>query len=222
MLNPEEQLDAMRTYEISLSNFTKKIKRKFGSINVINVARDLHKQIDNLVDIIKSKGVEFACKKGCSLCCNIRVEALAPEVFYIARVIKSKLSDDELVEMIAKLKSHAKKAKDLRLEEYDIPCPMLENDICSIYDIRPAMCRKYNSLDSAVCSSLDSKVPESMELVVKTGMIGKGFSEAFENKNLSASPHEFGQALLLALTDETAERKWKQRETVFVPLPEVG
>ena len=64
-------------------------------------------------------------------------------------------------------------------------------------------------------------VPENIEVVMKSSAIGHAFNAALSHKRLSANPHELGQALLLALSDESAELKWANGEQVFELIPEM-
>ncbi|HDX9008530.1 YkgJ family cysteine cluster protein [Aeromonas dhakensis] len=220
-LNKKEQLEVQNIFITTEKEYRKKLKSNRNAIYAINMVSDLHNKVDSVIQSVKAKGIQFGCQKGCSFCCDLRVEVLAPEVFYIAKKLKSKMSKSELAKFIEKLEIYADKATGLRSDEHTIPCVMLESGVCSIYDYRPMMCRKYNSLDAQVCKNPYAQVPESTEVVLKTGAIGKGFSDSYESRSLSALPHEFGQAILIALTDSKAEQKWANGAEVFIRIPEM-
>ena len=41
-------------------------------------------------ETIERKGLKLACREGCSLCCSLRVDVFAHEVFLVARHIRKK------------------------------------------------------------------------------------------------------------------------------------
>lgn len=221
MLNNQEKAEIQSLVSKTEKEYTKKLRSNRNHIYAINLSSDLHKRIDSVVSHVKSKGVRFGCESGCSHCCNLRVEALAPEVFYIARKLRSERPIRDIESLIEKLKEFSQRAKGLRTTEHLIPCPMLSNGRCSIYEYRPMMCRKYNSLDASVCETPFSRVPESTELTMKSVAIGIGFNSSLEKRKLSSIPHELGQALLVALSDENAIARWAKGEMVFDKIPEM-
>ena len=99
---------------------------------------------------------------------------------------------------------------------------MLADGKCTIYEYRPAMCRKFNSLDAEVCKDSFAEVPEHKGVAIKSAAKMHGVMEAYSNKKLSATPHELGQALLIAVTDSNSEKRWFKGERVFTTLPEVN
>lgn len=66
------------------------------------------------------------CKKGCSHCCYIPVSISELEA--------------ELIEKTLKIK---RKKFSVHDKTQDIPCPFLKNNSCSIYDVRPFVCRRH-------------------------------------------------------------------------------
>ncbi|WP_161785132.1 YkgJ family cysteine cluster protein [Aeromonas hydrophila] len=222
MLNPQEQWEVQQLVATTTKEYKNKLRRHNNSTFAINLISDLHFKVDHLVTEAKNIGVRFGCENGCSYCCTLRVEALAPEVFYIAKKLKANLSSEQLFELTDKLKRFSDKAKGLSQIEHEIPCPMLVEGKCTIYEYRPAMCRKFNSLDAEVCKDPFAEVPEHKGVAVKSAAKMHGVMEAYSNKKLSATPHELGQALLIAVTDNSAEKRWFKGERVFTPLPEVN
>jgi len=74
-----------------------------------------------------------ACKKGCSHCCHMRVAIVQVESDYIHRKTGASV-------------------KRLELDSYvdegpwidaNRPCPFLKDDVCSIYEFRPMVCRTH-------------------------------------------------------------------------------
>lgn len=219
--------EAQRVLQELEANTEKEIRSKLrankNKIYVVNLVEFLLKKIDSLVSyIINKRKVKFDCKAGCSNCCFLRVELWEPEVFYIANKIR-KYPENERTKIINDLENYSGKVKGLSSEEHKaraIPCVFLKNGSCSIYEFRPFSCRRWHSLDVNACKAETGSIPGNIELVSKAEAILRGFAQAYKKSNLSLLPSEFGQSLLLALTDESAIDRWMKGEEVFPRLPE--
>lgn len=219
-LTPRQQEEIASLAAEQEKQFRRKLASNKNKAFAIHLIRSLQEQIDTLATHIKSKPtVHFDCKPGCSYCCTLRIEVVAPEVFLLARHLKN-LPAPSLATLIEKLKTHAQSAKGVRMEEFFLQCPLLEDGKCSVYAIRPTMCRKYFSMDVEACKKPDASAPEDDEMVMKASAMIYGTSQAYERAKLSRNSHELGQALLLALTDSTSEDRWYRGEVVFEPIPE--
>lgn len=79
------------------------------------------------------------CKKGCAYCCSYDVT----------------ISDIE-IQFIEKSNKKIKRKKNISTSSKGTytPCPFLKNNICSIYDSRPYVCRRHVMLtpDNLVCT----------------------------------------------------------------------
>ncbi len=108
-----------------------------------------------------------SCHKGCAACCRMLVPLSAPEAFALdewvrscsteqqgriaARFVeaKSRLLSQGLWQRLSELCNAQEQPTDEALEvvnrEYyalRLPCPFLEEEVCSIYEARPAACRE--------------------------------------------------------------------------------
>ena len=137
------------------------------------------------------------------------------EIFLIARHLLQ-LPAEAQSKLIDRLKIHAEAARDVVMEEHFLPCPMLADGRCTIYALRPVMCRKYLSQDVEECKKPDACATEDREMVVTSSALIFGTSQAYARAKLANQNHELGQALLLALTDPGAEDRWYRGEQVFV------
>jgi Fe-S-cluster containining protein len=96
-----------------------------------------------------------ACKASCSHCCHQAVAATVPEVLAIFEHLKRTRSSDELELLATRALEYHDKARGLSTEERfspEHPCVFLENSSCSIYEVRPLVCRGLNSLDADECA----------------------------------------------------------------------
>lgn len=219
-LSPQEQAEIASLVSSQEKQFHRKLASNKNKQFAIYAITSLHEQIDALALRIKSKPtVHFDCKAGCSHCCTLRIEVVAPELFLLARHLK-KLPADDLAALIEKLKAHALKARGVLMQDFFLQCPLLEDGKCSVYAVRPTMCRKYFSMDVEECKKPAASAPEDGEMVMKSAALIYGTSEAYRRAKLPSGSHEIGQALLLALTDPTAEERWYRGEVVFEPIPE--
>jgi Fe-S-cluster containining protein len=214
MLSPEEQaefLSAMgKVRQAALHHLDSNRTRPF----IISFISNLHRGVDSVVRTATHEGEQLDCKAGCSHCCRVRVEALEPEIVQIANELK-KLSPEKLDELTERLRNHATASNGVSVFDHHITCPFLEDDLCSIYQTRPAVCRKAHSFDVKKCNSPGSEIPQSLEIALKSEALMKGTAEAYQRIKLSASGHELGKAVLRALTDETAESRWSEGEEIF-------
>jgi Fe-S-cluster containining protein len=112
-------------------------------------------------------GQTVSCRIGCAACCRMLVPLSAPEAFalrdYVGQLpegrrtpLLNRISDtkDRLSRegLWGQLHDIAKASKPVPDEELDpinrsyyelrIPCPYLENELCSIYEARPSACRE--------------------------------------------------------------------------------
>jgi Fe-S-cluster containining protein len=215
-LSAAEKLEIATLVQHQEKQLGKKLNSNRNRIFAINAIRTLHEQVDALTEqVYKKPGIHFDCKAGCSYCCSLRVAAMPAEVFVIARHMKQ-LPGETLAGIIQKLTIHAEAARGLGTEEYFLPCALLANGKCSIYALRPAMCRKYLSMDVEECKKPDACAPEDREMVMKSSALIFGTTQAYTRAKLSTRNHELGQALLVALTDPGAEERWYRGEQVFV------
>lgn len=180
-----------------------------------------HKATDDLVAIRLSEepDLKFDCKNGCTNCCNLRVEALPPEVFRVARNI-SERNEGEQKRLVEKLEKAAEYAKGKSSSTYDNPCPFLSsNGSCEIYSVRPHKCRKYYSMSLEHCLETRSALEES-QLVEAENSLAMEVMQTYTKKGTAMSPTEMSQAVLDAIRDHTLEAKWASGDLVFDLLPE--
>ena len=215
LLSPEEQAEYFAAAEKVQNTVASHLRANPNKTFAIAFVSNLQRSVDSISQAAINQGKRFDCRAGCSHCCNVQVEALEPEIFQIAHELK-KLPSLELTALIERLQQHAILAKDLSVQDHRIPCPLLKDNLCSIYPVRPAACRKVHSYDVAKCKTQASEIPESLEVILKSEALMKGTAEAYRQVSLPAYGHELGQALLLALTDETAEARWYSGLAVFV------
>lgn len=219
-LSPQEQAEIGSIVTKQEKEFRQKLTSNKNKKFAIYLVRTLHDQIDTLAKKIKTKPtIHFDCKPGCSYCCTLRIEAIAPEIFLLAQHLK-KLPEPKYLALVEKLKVHAPSAEGVRMEDFFLECPLLEDGQCSVYEFRPTMCRKYLSMDVEECKKTDSSALEDGEMVMKSSALIYGAANAYSKAKLSSDGYELGQALLLALTDPTAEDRWYRGEVVFQPIPE--
>jgi uncharacterized protein len=174
-------------------------------------------KIDQVRADVVRKGVHFDCQRGCAYCCHFQVQSLPQETFRIARDLKSR---GDLQPVLDALTAFVDKTAGLPASRHREKCPFLVANECSIYAVRPAICRKCNSLDVETCKDMSGAIAENAELAYKTGAILNGTVAAYRRNKLSSTPHQLGQGVLLALTDPTAERRWQEGEAVFPALAE--
>lgn len=182
---------------------------------LIHFISNLQTGIDKVTQQAQTNGAELACKPGCSHCCHAPVKALAPEVFKIAREIK-KLDPESMLAITERLSDYLQQQSSSGMQwQTRPPCPFLQNNLCSIYAIRPAVCRRAHSLKLDPCATSAPEIPQQLEIVLGAEALLQGTAAAYESRGLDAGYYDFCGALLLVLNDTSAEVRWLGGEAVF-------
>ena len=98
----------------------------------------------------------LACRQGCAHCCHQRVGATAPEALAIFATLQATRSSAELLRLRERVERAYHSTRGLTRDERNSPehpCPLLENNLCSVYEARPLSCRGVHSLDEQACKS---------------------------------------------------------------------
>lgn len=97
------------------------------------------------------------CKAGCSICCRVNVSVLYPEAVAIKSYLLQNRSAKELDKLKSEMENLVRKIKYLDEDErifLNADCAFLDGKgACSIYPVRPLMCRSVTSADSEACKT---------------------------------------------------------------------
>lgn len=162
--------------------------------------------------------IELACKAGCSYCCYTFVSVFPPEVFSIAGFLRGHNSGGGVDSVIGKSVATANLDLDQRHGAH-LPCPLLVDNRCSTYGVRPLVCRK------AVSPSVDACIVEfnGGEVGIQMPYIHISLSQdvnlalqvALRSVGLPDRSYELSGALRAALINPDIERQWLNGDDVF-------
>ncbi len=169
-----------------------------------------------------------ACKAGCHYCCFEQVNVTPPEVFALVDHMEVNWPAGKRRSFHRKLRAAAEKSRDLDHDGYfaaRIPCPLLDpQGRCSAYEVRPLMCRAYNSLDVKACEEAAKNAHKSAyERGVRTngtihgimdGVFG-GLQEALRKAGLQDFLPNLTVALNQALERPDLRSQWLAGKRVF-------
>lgn len=164
----------------------------------------------------------IACKNGRSSCCHANVEVTIVEAIAVARRVAA---DDGLTASV--LATAPKVAGMPPWTRYDlrIPCPLLRDGACSIYDVRPRVCRAHVSYEVALCEEvLTSGNSRALAPMVTFGW-PRTVSKAVGHGTLGAIAHECLQSCTVEMTAAVAAilrqpkpvARWLDKASVFAP-----
>jgi hypothetical protein len=168
-------------------------------------------------------GVRTACASGCSHCCNLWVEASAPEVLFTVKRMDAARRAIALEAVEAACAQTAGVGFEERVAMLS-PCPMLKGNLCTVYAERPLVCRTAVSTDAETCRrSLIQFSGEDIPVPLPWTSLRHNYRVALEGALYRAGlPHqarEWNESLRIALGDSDAEARWLAGADVFAGLP---
>ncbi|MBL0121574.1 MAG: YkgJ family cysteine cluster protein [Betaproteobacteria bacterium] len=176
--------------------------------------------------VIARGKVEVACERGCSYCCHLRVEIRPHEAFVLAQHIEAKFTPEQRAQALARIEANLQRIAPLTPEQHiraGIPCALLEDGVCSVYEGRPATCRKYYSVSVETCRNAfnDTAAPltgdiEDEQVRLAGNAVALGYAKGLEDSGLDATLYELHFALHRALTGPKAEKRYRDGKRPFV------
>lgn len=186
-----------------------------------------HRRVDEVVQrTIEGHGLQAACARGCSHCCHLRLTVLPAEAFALAAWLRTHFAPAQLEAVRAKLRANAQRTRELGTEgrkRTSLACALLGDDgACTAYEARPAQCRRYHSLALPACeafrrdptnealeSPLHPAVAHNAAVIITQAQHGA------RGAGLDADPVDINFALLAALEDPKAQRRWRDGKKPF-------
>jgi hypothetical protein len=169
----------------------------------------------------------LACKSGCAFCCHVKVELTAFE----AVAIWSELRGPAFAGQRAKAAEQAPRLGKLTTEGRRVAaeaCPLLVDNVCSVYATRPYVCRGMFATSASDCESV-LKTPSGAPLpAIRSPAVPRALSSAFAAGVNAALADQGLQSDLLELTAafatlatlarrEAAVTDWLAGQKVFEP-----
>lgn len=160
----------------------------------------------------------IACRPGCDFCCYNQIEVIPLEVLAIGSHLQALPAEEQAVlkeRLSASAASRAGKSKhDIAGSRRDFPCPFLSQGLCSIYPVRPLVCRAMHSLDADLCrQSLgeENLTPDRYYLHREEIVLSiiHGLGDGCRAVGCPAAPLDLSQAVQKYLQDpERVRQEW--------------
>lgn len=128
----------------------------------LDAIRRLSSDTAELADVFASQALTAShderprCMAGCSWCCNMKVTLYPPDLLRIVEFLRTSLNTDEFAALTKRVREMDAVTHGLHSDDRlaaKMPCPLLVNGCCSVYQVRPLTCRAWNSLDETACRS---------------------------------------------------------------------
>lgn len=175
---------------------------------------------------LAESGATLACRAGCSLCCSLRVDVFAHEIFVIARFVRAHFSEAEIDRLLGDLAAHSARVRPLTPFQHatsNNPCALLRDGRCSVYEVRPLSCRRHHSTDFAACqfaydhpADLDFPAAHVRELYHQASGTMQEVSVLYSEFAFDQTIYELGTALAEALRAPESWQRWLEAEQAFV------
>ncbi len=168
----------------------------------------------------------LACRAGCSLCCSLRVDVFAHEIFPIVEHLRRHWGAEEIAALRSRLAAHAETVRALTPFEHatrNVPCALLQDGRCSVYAARPQSCRRHHSQDLPTCQytydhPTDLETPAAHDRALFRALTEAMVQnmEAYAEFGFDHTIYELGTALQEALDDPECWRRWRNHEPAFL------
>jgi Putative zinc- or iron-chelating domain len=165
----------------------------------------------------------LACTEGCAWCCRKVVGCAAPEVLHIAAYLQEHLSPEQMEATRQRVIERDGERRSLRQDSWAakrVACPLLVDERCCVYPVRPLTCRGFNSTDARACErSVKSRehvdVPTHAPPHRLATFVLDGLRSGLGEAGLSGDLLELTAALRVALALPDAAQQWLAGQPIF-------
>lgn len=145
-----------------------------------------------------------ACNADCAYCCHVpRVVVTLPELARIVERVQT-WPVDQVEALKARLEAHIlAQSSDASSPAARPPCALLVGRRCSVYEVRPLVCRGQHAYDAEQCRTLcETGTGETTQLTVVLEVVRgavSGVVAAFQEVGVQGALLDLSRALLIAL-----------------------
>ena len=190
--------------------------------NPSDLAKEIYQVHDHLVAGCLRNGTKLPCQKGCFWCCFLRVKVTPLEVFGIVDYLQSSLQPGELPALRQRIAETDNITRGLggqrRVRARKI-CPLIIDNTCLVYPVRPITCRTYHSLYTSDCEALLDDDQQSVSIRLDISAMGMGLlaglTDGLRQAGLQTRPLELIAGLRIALDEPESMRRWLAGEPLF-------
>jgi Fe-S-cluster containining protein len=96
------------------------------------------------------------CKPGCHYCCFNQPMVTPPEALLIGHQVKQTFTDHKKLELCDRIKkllaqTDGRSPDEIVIMRHELTCIFLQNGMCMVYQVRPAVCRACSSTSAKHC-----------------------------------------------------------------------
>ena len=211
-------------YDQTMAGVLNRLRKTRNPADLLAVLRQTHKRFDRAYDAAPAAArAAVACRAGCGTCCHVPVGVQAHEVLLAAEYIQTHYAPDDLTAAVGRFADHRAAFAGRSMEEraaFKIPCALLRDNSCSIYEARPEACRSHHSRNLAGCrSNLDTGI-DIVDVLIpeirgRMFAVMLGIDQAVTEAGYDDRAYDFGSAMHEALTDSLCAVRWMQRQPAF-------
>jgi Fe-S-cluster containining protein len=172
----EDQVNEDQLKQILLKIIQEKLHNKHFGTSILSVFNEVLDFAETIIETLEVSGEspEISCQSGCSFCCYSQVKIIPIEVLSIYSFIRSSYDAQEISNLQTRLSdiqglTCGKTFEEIYAIKKQLPCIFLSDKKCSIYSMRPSICRSWNSLDSNACGTAFNSDDHNLEIESSPG-----------------------------------------------------
>jgi Fe-S-cluster containining protein len=132
------------------------LKEGISLRRLIDTSRDLSEYADQAMAIVRDEyHPRLDCREGCSYCCRKPgVLVTVPELLRIIQHVHDTFDAETASAVRERARRYVQQLAGRSFDEptdESVPCPLLSDERCAVYEIRPLTCRGYNSTSVDAC-----------------------------------------------------------------------
>ncbi len=169
-------------------------------------------------------GLKPECGPGCSACCHQNVEVSIPEAILVSLQVADPA--DPRREAILETSDAVRGLDQEARVRTRLPCPLLVDDKCSVYENRPLLCRATLSPCAKACYDVFEGKATRLQIYCGPQFFALGDKDAMrgicKDLGLQYDDVDLLQTLAAILRDPSTVVRWAAGERVFTPLVKIG
>ena len=205
----QERLDVfLPSREAGIALAAAALRRGITVESVIRTATDVAAYAEEAIQIVMEEyRPSLSCQRACTYCCRKPgVLISVAELLRVLEYVREHFDEAQTAALRARASAYAAQVGERNVNDRcaeSVPCPFLVDELCSVYEARPLVCRGYNSTDVEACRRAHADpnllVPTFAPLKDVTDGATVGMAQQFRDVGFSDAMVDLGTALHLAL-----------------------